>query len=80
MAAAKIAISMDRDLLKKLDDLVKQEKFETRSQAIQNAVEEKIMKLGHYRLALECEKLDYKAEQSMADEGFDEDAKEWSEF
>ena len=43
------------DLLKKLDDLVKQEKFETRSQAIQNAVEEKIMKEINYHLSSAAE-------------------------
>ena len=69
MSAAKIAISMDQDLLQKLDELVDQEKYQTRSQAIQSIIQKKITKLEHIRLAQECEKLDRTLEQHMADEG-----------
>ena len=75
MSAAKIAISMDRDLLKRLDALVDQAEFSSRSQAIEVAVEAIVVRLTHYRLAKECEKLDPAFEQAMADEGLAEDAK-----
>ena len=80
MSADKIAISIDHDLLKRLDYFVEKEKFKTRSQAIQLAVSEVLERLEHKRLARECEKLDAQYEQQLADEGLDEDSKEWPEF
>lgn len=80
MSVAKIAISLDRVLLKKLDELIDQEKYQTRSQAIQNVIQEKIARLEHARLARECEKLDVMFEQNIADEGLLTDKETWSEF
>ena len=56
MSVAKIAISIDKKILSQLDALVKQDKFANRSQAIQIAVEAKLLELSHDRLAKECEK------------------------
>jgi hypothetical protein len=49
--------------------------FPSRSRAIQVAVEE-----SRSRLARECAKLDPKAEQALADEGFAEDFADWPEY
>lgn len=80
MKAAKIAISIDSDLLKRLDRFVKKKKFQSRSQAIQYAVSDALQHLEHKRLAQECEKLNPHHEQHLADEGLQEDIREWPEF
>lgn len=80
MTVAKIAISIDNNLLKKLDELVDRNMFDNRSQAIQSAVEAQVIQLSHARLARECEKLDPAEEQVIAEEGLQWDVKEWPEF
>ena len=69
MAVAKIAITLERDILGELDRLVRRHVFPNRSRAIQEAVREKVARLSVNRLARECAKLDAKAEQSLAEEG-----------
>lgn len=80
MNTAKVAISIDYNLLKKLDYFVNDHTFKSRSQAIQEAVRDKLTRLDHTRLAQECAKLDPEYERKMAEEGFDEDMKEWPEY
>jgi len=69
MATAKIAISLNEGTVKRLDRLVKNKIFPSRSKVIQDAVEEKLKKLGKGRLARECAKLDPKFEKALAEEG-----------
>ncbi|MCK4763760.1 MAG: ribbon-helix-helix protein, CopG family [Candidatus Aminicenantes bacterium] len=78
MPEAKIAITMDDSLIRKLDLLVREKIFPNRSKAIQEAVQEKINKLDRSRLARECAKLDPEFEQMMAEEGLPYPAA-WSE-
>ena len=80
MAASKIAITLDSNMLKRLDILVKSNLFPNRSKAIQEAVAEKLMRLEKSRLAQECAKLDPAFEQSLADEGFTSELEEWPEY
>jgi metal-responsive CopG/Arc/MetJ family transcriptional regulator len=80
MAASKIAITIDRNILKRVDLLVKSRLYPNRSKAIQEAVAEKIKQLENNRLAQECEKLNPKYEQSLAEEGFSMDTEEWPEY
>ena len=80
LATVKVAITMDENMLKKLDRLVKNRSFKNRSRAIQEAVSEKIMRLEQNRLARECAKLDRKFEQTMAEEGLSIEAEEWPEY
>jgi metal-responsive CopG/Arc/MetJ family transcriptional regulator len=80
MPAAKVAITIEERLLKRIDRLVAQRKFPNRSQAIQEAVRDKLDRLEHGRLARECAKLSKSIEQTMADEGLAEDLEEWPEF
>ncbi len=77
MAASKIAITLDSNMLKRLDILVKSNLFPNRSKAIQEAVAEKLMRLEKSRLAQECAKLDPDYEQSLAEEGFTSELEEW---
>ncbi len=80
MSVAKIAVSIDSHLLEKLDNLVAQKTFKSRSQAIQVAVTKTVARFEHIRLAQECERLDSALEQQLADEGLEKDAEEWPEF
>lgn len=80
MSRSKVAISIDQKLLEKLDQLVKSKSFASRSQAIQSAVQEKIGRMEHSRLARECLKLDPHFEQTIAEEGFTDDMTEWPEY
>src|SRR2546421_11383439 len=80
MPAAKDAITIEAQLLKRIDRLVAQRKFPNRSRAIQEAVRDKLDRLERGRLARECAKLNRSAEQRMADEGLAADFEEWPEF
>ena len=80
MAASKIAITLEKDMIKRLDMLVKSNFFPNRSKAIQAAVAEKLKRIEKSRLAQECAKLDPEFEQSLAEEGFTSELEEWPEF
>jgi metal-responsive CopG/Arc/MetJ family transcriptional regulator len=80
MGTAKVAITLDKDLLKQLDRLVRNRTFENRSRAIQEAVSEKLARLERSRLAKECAKLDRKFEQTMAEEGLSVEVGERPEY
>ena len=80
MAKDKIAITIDRELLIKLDLLVKGKVFDNRSAAIQEAVSEKIRRMEKTRLARESAKLDKIYEQEMADEVLAAEPAEWEEY
>jgi len=80
MSTAKVAITIDENLLKRLDRLVKNRLFENRSRAIQEAVSEKLARLERSRLARESAKLDRKFEQTMAEEGLSVEVGEWPEY
>ena len=73
MPRAKIAISVDKKTLERLDRLVAEEVFPNRSQAVEAAVTEKIDRLEQSRLARECANLDPELEQRLAEEGLSED-------
>ncbi len=80
MSKAKIAITLDEDFIAEIDHLIKEHKFMNRSQAIQEAVKDKLQRLKKSRLAEECSKLDASFEKAMAEEGISEDLSEWPEY
>ncbi|HLC01581.1 MAG TPA: ribbon-helix-helix protein, CopG family [Anaerolineales bacterium] len=80
MASAKVAITIDRELLRRLDRLVAERRFPNRSRAIQEAVQEKLERLERSRVAREAAKLDRQFEQRLADEGLAGEASEWPEY
>ncbi len=80
MAVSKIAITIDEKTLKRLDILVKSKFFPNRSNAIQQAVVEKLDRIDKSRLAQECAKLDPKFEQTLAEENFSSELEEWPEY
>ncbi len=72
MSTHKVAISIDRELLKQLDWWVAEKKLGSRSQAIQIAVQEMLARLRRDRLSRECAKLDPAVEGFMAEEGLED--------
>ena len=58
MASAKIAVSLHKSTVERLDRLVEQGTYPSRSRAIQEAVDECLSRLTRDRLARECAKLD----------------------
>ncbi len=80
MATSKIAITIEKNTLNRLDLLVKSHFFPNRSRAIQEAVAEKIERIEKSRLARECAKLNPEFEQDLSEEGFDMEIDEWPEY
>jgi metal-responsive CopG/Arc/MetJ family transcriptional regulator len=80
MAKSKVAISLEESTLVRLDQLEKKQVFSNRSQAIEEAVAEKLARFEKSRLAQECAKLDPAFEKALAEEGLSEDSAEWPEY
>ena len=80
MRVAKVAVSLDEQALARVDQLVKEGKFPSRSRLIQDAVAEKLERMRKTRLAVECAKLDPSFEQALAEEGLSEEVGSWPEY
>jgi len=80
MSKTKIAITLDEQFIKDIDRFISKHIFQNRSQAIQEAVEEKLKRLKRTRLAKECTKLDVTFEKAMAEEGLTEGLSQWPEY
>ncbi len=80
MSRKKIAISLEEKTVRRLDTLVSKTIFPNRSQAIQEALDEKFGRLDRGRLARECAQLDPAMEKSMAEEGMGTEAEEWPKY
>jgi Arc/MetJ-type ribon-helix-helix transcriptional regulator len=80
VSVTKIAITLDEDLLERIDRLVAERRFPSRSRAIQLAVKAQIDRLDRRRLARECAKLDPAFEQQLAEESASYDLESWPEF
>jgi Arc/MetJ-type ribon-helix-helix transcriptional regulator len=76
----KIAITIEEATLRRLDDLVRRAVYPNRSQAVQAAVDEKLLRLEGDRLARECARLDPAYEKALAEEGLNQDLSEWPEY
>ncbi len=80
MARNKVAISLEESILDRLDKLIKKQVLPNRSQAIEEAVAEKLARLEKSRLAQECAKLDPTYEKALAEEGLFEDLPAWPAY
>jgi Arc/MetJ-type ribon-helix-helix transcriptional regulator len=80
MRTVKIGVTLDQDLLARLDQLVKENQFPNRSRAVQEAIRDKLQRLERSRLARESAKLDPAFKQALADEGLTEDYERWPEY
>ena len=80
MNKTKIAITIDHESVKQLDQLIKKNIYLNRSQAIQEAVKEKLKRIERSRLAKECSRLNPDFEKAMAEEGISEDLSKWPKY
>jgi Arc/MetJ-type ribon-helix-helix transcriptional regulator len=79
MSRGKVTVTLDAETIRRLDRLVLSKKFRSRSEVIQEAVEEKLERFERSRLARECAKLDPDFERSLAEEGISEELDSWPE-
>lgn len=77
MATMKIAISMDADAVRRVDELVANSAFPSRSRAIQEAVQDKLDRLSRTRLAEQCALLSPSEEQEIAEEFTHDEFETW---
>jgi metal-responsive CopG/Arc/MetJ family transcriptional regulator len=76
----KVAVTIEKNILTKLDRMVAEGIYPSRSSAVEDAVKEQIEKVEKSRLAREAAKLDPAYEQALADEGLAGDLSEWPEY
>jgi Arc/MetJ-type ribon-helix-helix transcriptional regulator len=67
MGKAKIAITLDEEYIEQIDKLVGKHVFQSRSQAVQEAVNDKLQRIKRSRLSKECAKLDPVFEKAIAE-------------
>ena len=80
MPKTKVAVTLDEELVVELDGLVATRRFNNRSQAIEEALAEKLDRLARTRLARECAKLDPEEEKALAEEGLAASRETWPEY
>lgn len=80
MSTAKIAISISETMLSRLDELVSEARYPSRSGAIQKAVQDLLDRADATRLARECSKLIPEEEASFAEEGMSSELGSWPEY
>jgi metal-responsive CopG/Arc/MetJ family transcriptional regulator len=80
MPKTKVALTLDADLVERVDELVARRRFRNRSQAIESALADKLQRLARTRLARESAKLNLREEKRLADEGLADDFASWPEY
>lgn len=80
MTKRKIAVALERDLVERLDALVEEREYRSRSQAVEEAVAEKLARRDGDRLLRETAKLDPDAEKALAEEGMGEELGGWPDY
>jgi Arc/MetJ-type ribon-helix-helix transcriptional regulator len=68
MAKTKVAVTLDSQTVRRVDRLVRDARYPSRSQAIEAAIEAQLARLEHRRLADKRAKLDPAAERAMAED------------
>ena len=80
MPKRKVALTLETDLVGRVDELVAQQRFRNRSQAVEAALAEKLQRIARTRLAGECAKLDPKEEKALAEEGLAGSLETWPDY
>jgi Arc/MetJ-type ribon-helix-helix transcriptional regulator len=80
MAKQKVAVTLDRELLTEIDDLVASGAYPNRSQAIESALSEALARRARTRLIRECARLDPVEERALAEEGLGAEGVEWPPY
>ncbi|HSU95785.1 MAG TPA: ribbon-helix-helix protein, CopG family [Gemmatimonadaceae bacterium] len=80
MAKQKVAVTLDRQLLMEIDDLVASGAYPNRSQAIEAALAETLARRARTQLIRECARLDPAEERALAEEGLGAEGVEWPAY
>ena len=80
MPKTKVALTLDAELVERIDELVARRRFRNRSQAIESALADKLQRLARTRLARESAKLNPREEKRLAEEGLADDFASWPEY
>jgi Arc/MetJ-type ribon-helix-helix transcriptional regulator len=80
MPKTKVALTLEPELVKRVDELVARRRFRSRSQAMEAALADKLHRLARTRLARESAKLNVREEKRLADEGLAADLASWPEY
>jgi metal-responsive CopG/Arc/MetJ family transcriptional regulator len=79
MPKTKVALTLDAELVERVDELVARRRFRNRSQAIESALADKLQRLARTRLAQESARLNSREEKRLAEKGLTEDLLSWPE-
>lgn len=77
MRKAKVALSLDAEVVRRVDELVGKAAFASRSAAVELALREKLERMERRRLSEELQRLDPELEKRMAEEGTEGDLESW---
>jgi Arc/MetJ-type ribon-helix-helix transcriptional regulator len=77
---SEIVLTLDAALVSEIDSLVRQNRFANRSQVIEAAVSEQLVRLRRSRFAEACSLLDPDEERALAEEGLAADLVSWPEY
>ena len=80
MPKTKVALTLDAELLERVDALVAQQRFRNRRQAVEAALADKLHRLARTRLARESAKLNPVEEKRVAEEGLVDTLESWPEY
>lgn len=80
MPKTKVAITLEAETLRRVDQLVRDDRYPNRSQAIEAAVVEQLDRLDRRRLAEESAKLDPAEERALAEEFIGAAVETWPEY
>ena len=80
MPKVKVAATVEKDLLERLDRMVTEGRFPSCSSAVEQSIEECLEKVERTRLAPESVKPGPAFEQALADECIAGDLSEWPEY
>jgi len=80
MPKTKVALTLDAELLERVDELVAKQKFRNRSQAIEAALADKLRRLARTRLARESAKLNPADEKRVAEDSLVDALDSWPEY
>jgi metal-responsive CopG/Arc/MetJ family transcriptional regulator len=76
----KIAVTIDADIVRRVDRLVRESRHPSRSSAIEAAVADHLERLGRTSLAEACALLDPAEERALAEEGLSLETDSWPEY
>lgn len=80
MSTAKIAITLDAEIVEQIDRWVRERKYPNRSKVIQEAVKERMARWRKTRLMEEAAKLNPKEEKALAEESLAVENEAWPEY